>query len=72
MRFPEMPRERDDAHVTAVRRLDMAREERERLVAAHEQARGTAVEPAAAQAVDAGQADVTAREAWLGWIEHGV
>jgi len=72
MRFPEMPRERDDAHTSAVRRLDEACEEQRRLVAAHALAEGTAVEPAAEQAVEVGHAHVAAREAWLVWIERGV
>jgi hypothetical protein len=72
MQFPEMPRERDDAHVSAVRRLEKAREEQRDLVAAHALAEGTAAEPAAGQAVHVGHADVAAREAWLVWVERGV
>ena len=71
MGFPEMSREDDAAHADAVRRLDASMEQRRRLAAACDDVRGTQDEAVAEAALAAGRAQVTAREAWLAWIERG-
>jgi len=71
MGFPEMSREDDAAHADAVRRLDASMEQRRRLAAACDDVRGTQDEGEAEAALAAGRAQVTAREAWLAWIERG-
>jgi hypothetical protein len=71
MRFPELPRKGDQSHVSAVRRLDAARDHCGQLADSHAAVEGTSAEPAALHQLDAGRAEVAAREAWLVWIERG-
>ena len=72
MRFAETPRDGDETHESAVRRLDEARDEQHRLAARFALAEGTSDERGAAQELAAGRAGVAAREAWLVWVERGV
>jgi hypothetical protein len=72
MKFPEMSRQGDPSHLSATARLVGARDEHSRLAAEADAVRGTPAEDAAASRVSAAAADVAAREAWVGWIEHGV
>ncbi len=71
MRFPESPREGTEAHTSALRRLDAARVEQRDRSEAHEAARDSAGEPAAADELSEANEQVAAREAWVGWIERG-
>ena len=72
MKFPEISRKGDPSHVSAVARLTAARSEERRLAAADDAARGSADEPEAASRLRAATAEIRAREAWVGWVEHGV
>jgi hypothetical protein len=72
MSFSEDPRERDPVHASAVRRLDQARGEQHELAGRRAAVEGTAAEPEAARQLDAGRAQVAAREAWLEWVERSV
>ena len=72
MRFPETPRDGDQVHASAVRRLDQARDEQRRLSDRLTVAEGTSSESSAARELAAGRADVASREAWLVWVERGV
>jgi hypothetical protein len=72
MNFPEMSRQGDPSHSSAIARLACARGEHRRLAAEAHAARGTSAEHAAACRVSAAAADVAAREAWIGWVERGV
>ena len=71
MRFAESPGS-DPAHVSAVHRLDEARDEQHRLTESRRAAEGTAAEAEASRRLDAGRAHVAAREAWLEWVERAV
>jgi hypothetical protein len=71
MRFPESSREGDAAHTSAVRRLDQALDDCRRLVEEHDAVRETPAEVAALDRLDAGRAQVSARETWLTWVERG-
>ncbi len=72
MKFPEISRKGDPSHASAIARLTAARREERRLTAAADAARGGADEPEAASRLSAAASEVAAREAWLGWVEHGV
>ena len=72
MRFPELPRDGDHAHASAVRRLGEARDEQRRLTERLAVAEGTSTERRAEADLAAGRAGVAAREAWLVWVERGV
>jgi hypothetical protein len=72
MWFPELPRDGDDAHASAVRRLGEARDEQHRLTERLALAEGTPSERGAEKDLSAGRAGVAAREAWLVWVERGV
>ncbi|MGZ6639503.1 MAG: hypothetical protein ACXVII_42570 [Solirubrobacteraceae bacterium] len=72
MRFPEMSRRGEPSHVSALARLASARGEERRLANEADSARGSSAEAAAASRLSAGTAEVAAREAWVGWVEHGV
>ncbi len=72
VRFAEAPSQGDEAHASAVRRLDEARDEQSRLTDQLAVAEGTRAEVQAAQELAAGRADVAARETWLVCVERGV
>ena len=72
MKFPEISRKGDPAHASAVDRLAAARSEEGRLAAVSHAATGSAEEHEAADRLSAAMSEVEAREAWLGWVEHGV
>jgi hypothetical protein len=72
MKFPEISRKGDPSHASAIARLTAARREERRLAAAAHAARNSADEAAAQSQLSAAAAEVTAREAWVGWVEHGV
>lgn len=72
MKFPEISRKGDPAHTSAIARLTAARREERRLAAATHTASGSAEEHEAASRPSAATAEVAAREAWVGWVEHGV
>jgi hypothetical protein len=67
-----MSRNGDPSHVSAIARLALARDDKRRLATEADAAQGSAAEHAAASRLSAGTADVAAREAWVGWVEHGV
>jgi hypothetical protein len=71
MRFPETPRDGDDVHVSAVRRLGEARDEQHRLATRLALVEGTPSERTASDELAVARAGVAAREAWLVWIERG-
>jgi hypothetical protein len=60
-----------EAHVQAIRRFDAAVDDRKRLSAQNEAARGTAGERAAVFALAAANEQLAAREAWVKYVEHG-
>ena len=72
MKFPEISRTGDPSHASATARLTAARREECRLATTAHAARGSADEAEAASQLSAASAEVAAREAWLGWVEHGV
>jgi hypothetical protein len=72
VRFPERSHVGDPVHTSAVDRLDRARIEQQRLAADAQAARGTSGNDKAAVQLSAANAEVSAREAWVGWIERGV
>lgn len=72
MRFPEVSRDGETAHASAVRRLDLARDDCQRLADDYSAAKETPDEAAAMDRLAAGRAQVAAREAWLVWVERGV
>lgn len=72
MKFPEISRQGDPAHASAVDRLTAAHSEERRLAAISQAATGGAEEREAASRLSAARSEVAAREAWLGWVEHGV
>jgi hypothetical protein len=72
MKFPEISRKGDPSHVSAIARLSAARHEERRMAAAAHATRGGADEPEAASRLSRASAEVAAREAWVGWVEHGV
>jgi hypothetical protein len=71
MRFPDPPRKGEDAHASAVRRLDAARSLVQRLVDETERAQGTRAETRTLRELGAARDQVTARQAWVSWIEAG-
>jgi hypothetical protein len=71
MRFPEPARDGSAAHVDAVRRLDVAREQQCEKRDALDAARHTEGERAAATELAAASQNAAAREAWLVWVERG-
>ena len=72
MRFPERSRTGDPVHTSAVERLDTARKEQRRMATDAQAASGTPTEGRTAVRLSAANAEVSAREAWVGWIERGV
>jgi hypothetical protein len=72
MRFPERSRRDDAVHVSAVERLDEARERERELIGVAAAAVDTPGEADAQDARDVAHDDVAAREAWVDWIERGV
>jgi hypothetical protein len=64
------PPESGYGNASALRRLAQARAEQARLIERREEAKGTAAEAAASRRLDAGNADVVAREAWLEWADR--
>jgi hypothetical protein len=72
MRFSEVSREGDTAHASAVHRLDLARDDCQRLAEDYASVKETPGEVAALDRLAAGRAQVAAREAWLVWVERGV
>jgi hypothetical protein len=72
VKFPETTRCGSDAHESAVVRLASARDERARLCAAAEAARGTSNEARASLEHERATVDESARAAWLRWVELGV
>ena len=71
MKFPEISRIGDPSHASAIARLTAARSEERRLAAAHT-ASGSAEEHEAESRLSGATVEVAAREAWVGWVEHGV
>lgn len=71
MRLPEDPRECSAAHKSALQRLDSARDEQREKSEAHEAARGTPGQHAAASELAGANDEMAAREAWVKWIERG-
>lgn len=67
-----MSRKGDPSHLSAIARLALARDEERRLAVEADATQGSAAEHAAASRLSAGRTDVAAREAWVGWVEHGV
>jgi hypothetical protein len=72
MKFPETSRTGDPVHSSALDRLDAARAEQQVRAAAAQEASGTSSEDATANELGAANAEVSAREAWVGWIERGI
>jgi hypothetical protein len=72
MKFPETSRKGDPSHLGAVARLASAHDEERRLAAEADIAQGSSAEPTAESRLSAATADVAARAAWVGWVEHGV
>ncbi len=72
MMFPEISRKGDAAHARAIEQLTRARDDHRDLAKRADAAAGTTGEEQAADARDAARADVTTKDAWVGWIEHGV
>jgi hypothetical protein len=72
MKFPEISRIGDPSHTRAIDRLTAARSEQRRLAAAAHTASGSAEQNEAASRLSGAKAEVAAREAWVGWVEHGV
>jgi hypothetical protein len=70
MRFPELSRRGDPAHASATDRVAVARREQRRLAARANAAIGTSA--ALETACLLHEAELDAREAWVGWIECGV
>lgn len=71
MKFPELSREGTNAHTSALQRRDAARAEqhvRREVCAAAE---GTSEERAATSDLAAADEQLTAREAWVSWVERG-
>lgn len=61
------------AHASALARLDIARAERRRLGdELGDPGTAAAAEPGAAAQLDAARAQVSAREAWVAWVERCV
>jgi hypothetical protein len=56
--------------VNAARRLDQAHEQKQRLEERLAASVGSAAEPEAARELDAANAEVGARKAWLGWADR--
>jgi hypothetical protein len=54
-----------------VRRLDLARDDCQRLADGYAAVKGTPEEVDALDRLAAGRAQVAAREAWLVWVERG-
>jgi hypothetical protein len=71
MRFPETTRVGSEGHKDAIRRLDVAREERRRRGEDRRAAQGTGRERDADRGVAAADERVAAREAWVKWVERG-
>jgi len=71
MRFPEVPRRGDEVLATAVEHRDDASEGYDLLAGLATAAVGTPAEDESADLRDAARARLAAREAWVGWIEHG-
>jgi hypothetical protein len=71
MRFPDPPRKGEGAHAAAMRRLDAARSHVKQLVGEAETARGTRAETRTLRELGAAHDQVTARQAWVDWIEAG-
>ena len=71
MRFPETPREGSEAHKSALRRLDTARDEQREKSEAHDAAQDTPSERAAASELAGANEQIAAREAWVKWVERG-
>jgi hypothetical protein len=64
-----MDRHNEDALVPA-ERLQVAREERDRIRGEHEQARGSSDELGAAVELQAAEQQVSAREAWQRYVQR--
>jgi hypothetical protein len=71
MRFPENSREGSEAHKSALRRLDAARDDQRVKSEAHDVAQETPDERAAASELAGANEQMAAREAWVKWIERG-
>jgi len=67
----ERPAPGGQAHESAVKRLDAARDARSRLRHAADDARGTPGEDAAADDLREAGDRVAASESWLTWLERG-
>ncbi len=70
MQYRETPAEGDHRRAGAVRRLEQARGEQTRLSERRAEAQGTSAEAEASRRLEAGNADVLAREAWLEWADR--
>ena len=71
MKFPEMSREGTYAHTTAVQRRDAARAEQHHRRQVRAASEGTHEEHSATSDLAAADEELTAREAWVSWVERG-
>ena len=71
MKFPETAREGTSGHNDAIRRLYAARQDERYRTDVHRTAQGTEYERDAANDLAAAGAQVSAREAWVTWVERG-
>jgi len=71
MRFPESPREGTEAHGSALRRMETARDERNRSREAYDSAQDEPDKRAAADDLAEANEQLAAREAWVSWVERG-
>ena len=69
--MPRRPDRGGDIHAQAIERLDLAREDRERLSQESDAAQGGPDERTAEVALAAANETFAAREAWVKYIEHG-
>ena len=71
MTLPHRPVRGSDVHARAIARLDAAVEDRERSSEESDAAQGGPDERTAAVALAAANEQMTAREAWVKYVEHG-
>jgi hypothetical protein len=71
MTIPHSPRTAGEAHADAIERLDMARDDQKSLRQDNDDAQGSAQELSAGVELSAANERVSAREAWLSYIERG-
>ena len=71
MTLPRRPVRGGDVHARAIERLDLAADDRKRLIEESDAARGGAEKRTAGIALAAANEQLAAREAWVKYIEHG-